>query len=222
MRTTYQRILAMFIIVAMLAPGLAAQQEIVSAIKNDLVARQVNLTGPCGAFEITKRVAWALRAQGVGLLDKPGGNNCQGYSVDYLVFPDGSGRDILGDGGGENIPQWGGEPSEAPGTFTGRWRAPFDPGDAALPPGPAPVPQPPAPSPIVPALTLLQQTLNEFRQESHEETIKAEEERRAQRQFRSDVGVEWGKITKWIAVIGGSVLAGGGISKLLGGSDPAK
>lgn len=112
------------------ATAASAQVEIVSAVKNDLVARHVSLNGPCGAFEITKRVAWALRSQGYGLLSKPGGNNCQGYSVDYLTLADGSGYDILGDGGGENIPQFG--QSEAPGSLLGRWVVPFDPMDAPI------------------------------------------------------------------------------------------
>jgi hypothetical protein len=120
-----------------------AQVEVVSAVKNDLVARGVSLVGPCGAFEITKRVAWVLKAQGIGLLSKPQGNNCQGYSVDFLTRQDGSGLDILGDGGGDNTPTW--HDSEPPGALSGRWREPFDPGDTPAPP---PVVNPPAP-PIV-------------------------------------------------------------------------
>lgn len=202
----------------LLSPGVFAQQEIVSAIKNDLVARHVSLTGPCGAFEITKRVAWALRSQGVGLLDKPGGNNCQGYSVDYLVFPDMSGRDILGDGGGENIPQWSGDPNEPPGTFAGRWRAAFDPGDAPAPP---PVVTPPVPPPsegtILPIVTETRDLLKAHEAAEAVERAKAEE-------FRQRVGIAWGQVSKWAAVIGGSILAGGGISRLLNPpkTDPAK
>jgi hypothetical protein len=107
-----------------------AQVEVVSAVKNDLVARGVSLVGPCGAFEITKRVAWVLKAQGIGLLSKPQGNNCQGYSVDFLTRQDGSGLDILGDGGGDNTPTW--HDAEPPGALSGRWREPFDPGDGAI------------------------------------------------------------------------------------------
>ncbi len=112
------------------------QSEIVAAVKNDLIARHVNLEGGCGAFEITKRVAWVLRAQGVGLMEKSGGNNCQGYSTDWLVFLDFSGRDILTDSGGENGPAWSPEPNDPPGTYAGRWRAPFDPGDVVVVPPP--------------------------------------------------------------------------------------
>lgn len=143
----------------------SAQVELVASIKADLVARGVNLAGSCGALEITKRVAWALRSQGVGLLDKPNGNNCQGYSVDYLVFPDMSGRDILGDGGGDNVPEWDAEPNEPPGTFAGRWRAPIDPADTGIP-----VP-PPVPPVIVtvpsesPRLAIIEQAVAEIRQQ---------------------------------------------------------
>ena len=35
--------------------------ELIASIKADLVARGVSLTGPCGAFEITKRLALAHR-----------------------------------------------------------------------------------------------------------------------------------------------------------------
>lgn len=171
-----------------------AQVEVVQAVKNDLVSRHINLSGPCGAFEITKRVAWILRAQGVGLLDKPGGNNCQGYSVDYVVFPDMSGRDILGDGGGENIPQWSGEPNEPAGAFAGRWRAPFDPGDTITPapsPSPTPAPQPPPAS----NLDLLPVILAELRMHEAEENL----ERVKAEAFRQAVGNEYAKFGKFVA-----------------------
>jgi hypothetical protein len=121
-----------------------AQSSVVADVKAALVARGVPLSGPCGAFQISKRVAWQLRGTGIGLLSKPEGNNCEGYSVDFLTYPDGSGLDILGDSGGANVPGW--ELSEPPGTLTGRWRPPFDPGDTVVPlPVPvSPVVTPPA------------------------------------------------------------------------------
>jgi len=82
------------------------QTSLVAQIKADLVSRGVDLTGPCGAFEITKRVAWALRNDQAGLLSKPSGNNCQGYSTDIIIYPDGYNYDILGSGGEANTPQW--------------------------------------------------------------------------------------------------------------------
>jgi hypothetical protein len=65
------------------------------------------------AFEVTKRVAWALRAQGGGLLIKNGGENIvswQGYSFSAgrVCFPDGHIYKIISDvgPGGANGPQW--------------------------------------------------------------------------------------------------------------------
>ncbi len=65
--------------------------------------------GPSGAlaFEVTKRVAWALRGQGAGLLLKPGGDAIitwkgQSFSISRVCFPDGHiWKDITdaGDGG---------------------------------------------------------------------------------------------------------------------------
>jgi len=106
-------------------PVPAMSAAYVAAVKAQLEAAGVNLIGPCGAFQITKRVAWGLRGAGVGLVSKPGGNHCDGYSVDYLCFQNGHGVDILGDAGGENTPQWAGKPDE----FTGqdRWRSPVRP-----------------------------------------------------------------------------------------------
>ena len=167
------------------APALA-QVEIVQAVKNDLVSRGVDLSGPCGGFNITKRVAWILRAQGIGLLDKPSGNNCQGYSVDYLVFPDFSGRDILGDGGGENSPLWSVEPNEPAGTFVGRWRAAFDPGDTQAPPPTLP-PTPPVVVPPGTDTALLELIKAEL--EMHEALEAAEREK--QEAFRQAVGHEY-------------------------------
>lgn len=155
------------LILLLFSSAASAQVELVSAVKNDLVAQGVNLAGPCGAFEITKRVAWALRAQGVGLLDKSAGNNCHGYAVDYVVFPDGSGRDILGDGGGDNVPEWDAEPNEPPGTFAGRWRAPIDPAEGPITGTPVPPPVPPVivlPSES-PRLAVIEQAVAEIRQQ---------------------------------------------------------
>lgn len=122
--------------------------DIVREVKADLEARGFSLAGACGAFQITKRVAWRLRAEGVGLLSKPSGENCTGYAVGFIVYPNAAGYDILGDAGGDNGPQWSG-PDLDPGLI-GRWREPVDPGDApaqAPPPTPEPLPDP-APEPI--------------------------------------------------------------------------
>lgn len=97
----------------------------VRAIKAQLEAEGVDLSGPQGAFQITKRVAWGLRAFGVGLVHKPNGNQWDGYSVDYVCFRSGDGVDILGDAGGRNDGQWVFKPNEFAGTD--RWRAPVAP-----------------------------------------------------------------------------------------------
>ena len=123
--------------------------EVVKAVKAELEARGVNLSGPCGAFAIASRVAWRLRDTGIGLHHQDAGRtHCafQGgtYSPDFLVYPDGRGVDVLGDGGGANNPQW----AEKPGDAT-RWRAPGNP-DAGAPETPQPTPTPvPAPSPCL-------------------------------------------------------------------------
>jgi hypothetical protein len=100
--------------------------EYVAAVKAQLQAQGVNLSGPCGAFAITKRVAWGLRHLGCGLLSKPSGNNCEGFATDIVMFRDQGGQiiDILGDGGGNNTPSWGVTDTVDP----SRWRAPVDPG----------------------------------------------------------------------------------------------
>lgn len=87
---------------------------------------------------------------------------------------------------------------------------------AQLPtPGPG-VPDVPAPDL---SLRLLQETLNHFRQEFHEETVKAEAERAAQRQFREDDGIRWGKVAAFIARYGSTVVAALIGGKLLQGEE---
>ena len=102
----------------------------------------MNLTGPCGAFEITKRVAWALRGEGFGLVAKsPAQNGCNAnggrFAIDAIMLQDGQTFDILVSAGGEedanrnpiagtgNGPAWqvtGAAPRDA-------WRAPFEPAE---------------------------------------------------------------------------------------------
>jgi len=64
-------------------------------------------------FEVTKRVAWALRGEGAGLLIKNGGENIvswQGYSFSAgrICYPDGHIYKVLSDvgPGGANGPTW--------------------------------------------------------------------------------------------------------------------
>lgn len=118
--------------------------EIVRQTKAALEAAGEDLSGPCGAWKITQRVAWALRDSGAGLHHKPGGNNCQGYSVDVVIWPDGHYFDDLIDAGGANVPSW--QPHQGDAQF---WRPPVDPGDVPAPPDP-PDPPPDPPDPPVP------------------------------------------------------------------------
>lgn len=78
----------------------------VAAVIADLRARGISLAGPCGAFEITKRVAWQFRNRGAGTERKPGGTNCQGQSIDIIIFTDGQTVDMVGGAGSSNTPSW--------------------------------------------------------------------------------------------------------------------
>ena len=133
---------AVLLILLWLPTPAAAQPDVVAAVKADLVARGVSIVDACGAFQITARVAWRLRATGAGLLDKPNGTQCQGRAVDIIAYPGGGIVDILIDAGGANGPTWAlGEPVDA-----SRWRAPTDPGDGppvVVPPVVVPPYQPP-------------------------------------------------------------------------------
>lgn len=91
------------------APAPDMSRGYVQAVKDALIAEGVNLLGPCGAFAITKRVAWGLRGVGAGLLSKPSGNRCVvdgiGYATDIVCWPDRA-YDILSDGGATNGATW--------------------------------------------------------------------------------------------------------------------
>lgn len=95
----------------------------VAAVKAALEAAGINLIGPCGAFAITKRVAWGLRGAGAGLLSKPNGNNCDGFATDIVAFPDRA-YDILSDGGATNGPTWN---ETGVDDLASRWRPPVQP-----------------------------------------------------------------------------------------------
>jgi len=81
--------------------------------------------GDCGAFEVTKRVAWHFRNRGAGLEYKPGGRRCEDRSIDIVLFNDGRSVDILIGGGVDNGPAWQVEhPYEG---WQNYWRAPYNP-----------------------------------------------------------------------------------------------
>jgi hypothetical protein len=112
--------------------------DVVAKVKNDLAARGMDFTGPCGAFSITRRVAWALREEGAGLLQKTSGNNCEGCAVDVVFYRDGTWVDCLVNSETENRPAWQvGQDKLDP----GRWIAPTQ-MDPDVPPNPAPAPAP--------------------------------------------------------------------------------
>lgn len=77
----------------------------VSQAKSNLQTRGVNLSGACGAWEIVNEAA-KLIGNGAGLLRKASGNNCNGYSVDIIAFPDGYIYDVIIDSGNQNTPTW--------------------------------------------------------------------------------------------------------------------
>ena len=88
--------------------GIADHQKLVECIWD-----HIHPTDAPSAFEVTKRVAWALRGEGAGLLIKNGGENIaawQGYlfSVSRIVYPDGRLVKVIYDAGagGKNGPSW--------------------------------------------------------------------------------------------------------------------
>lgn len=81
-------------------------EAMVAAVIADLRARGISMNGDCGGFEITKRVAWAFRNRGAGLERKPAGRNCQGHSIDIVIFTDGQTVDMLIGAGADNGPTW--------------------------------------------------------------------------------------------------------------------
>jgi hypothetical protein len=146
---------SLVLVLILFASPLFAQNHegIVQSVKAQLVATGANLAGPCGAFEITKRVAWILRGEGAGLLHKnPGQNQCAGVGVDVVIYQDGRLFDILTDSGGANGPVWHQIESVSPSL----WRPPVDPGTGGnqpIPPPNVPIPPVVVPQPI-PSLDL--------------------------------------------------------------------
>ena len=88
--------------------GIADRQKLVECIWD-----HIHPTDHITAFEVTKRVAWALRGEGAGLLIKNGGENIaawQGhlFSSSRIVYPDGRLVKVIFDAGpgGANGPSW--------------------------------------------------------------------------------------------------------------------
>jgi hypothetical protein len=127
---------------------------VVAKAKSDLEAAGKDLSGPCGAFEITNLTVWRLQnvynQQNAGILEKHSGNNCRGYSVDVVVFKNGEWYDCLINAETENTPAWQSNPE--PIDDISRWSDPEDPditdgggngGEEPIPPNPIPVPPQP-------------------------------------------------------------------------------
>lgn len=109
---------------------------IVAQAKADLEAAGTTLTTPCGAFSIVELATWRMREEQAGLLEKPGGNNCRGFAVDIVVYPDGEIYDVLIAQTVKNIPAW-----QVPGAGVvdpSRYRPAHDPEFDAVPIPPTP------------------------------------------------------------------------------------
>lgn len=196
-------------------------RDVVERVRRELTAKGLIPAGivnpgnnerPCGVFEITKRVAWELRAEGAGLLSKPSGNNCNGYSMDWVVYPDGRGSDIAVGGEFDGVttdaaPAWSIEVIEDHGK---RWRPPIDPEDAPPPPPlPNPGTNPPTQgTPPVPPIDLSGLATKEdvLRIEAKLDVHEAREAA-----FREAVASRWARIAKFVgkygSIIGGAVAA---------------
>jgi hypothetical protein len=109
------------------------QSGVVAQVKADLTSQGFDFNGSCGAFEITKRVAWQLKDSGAGLLSKPSGNNCNGYAVAIIAYSDGYIYKILSDASedgfptGTNGPQWVPDSCGTDGTCSDRYRSAIQP-----------------------------------------------------------------------------------------------
>lgn len=154
--------------------------NVVAEVKGRLQSQGVDLSGACGAFQITNRVA--LELQGYKLLRKAGGNRAipqpgggcldgdhaggPGYATDYLISINEGfvGYDLLGDGGGENRPQWLGPEGGAEIIARNVNNAANPVGEPSPAPVPVPVPSPtpvpvPNPSPSVDYSRLLERII---------------------------------------------------------------
>lgn len=122
------------------------QTATVASVKSFLVGQGVNISGFCGAFEITRRVACAV---GAGLLTTTHTGQCNGIAAGIIAYPDDSEVDILGDEGGANNPQWGAGPNNPePAVHYTPASCPGDPPiytGSGTPPPPPPPPPPPGP-----------------------------------------------------------------------------
>lgn len=143
-------------------------QDTVQQIRDQVTGAGIDLNhgpGECGRFEITKRVAFALKNEGFGLIAKFSGQNLcadgslghteDGFAVDAIMDHDGVVIDILGT---NNVAQWFVQPTLANPDL---WRAPF-PVDVV--PTPTPEPTPPPTSDLEARVAALEQAALDFGQ----------------------------------------------------------
>jgi hypothetical protein len=110
-------------------PSDAEGAAMVAFVIADLQARGISILGDCGAFEITKRVAWNFRHRGAGLERKTAGRRCEDASIDIILWTGGRSIDILIGGGEVNGPAWQVEHPYA--GWEHYWIAPYDPDGGA-------------------------------------------------------------------------------------------
>lgn len=198
--------IALVLVILGYASPIAAQVELVSRVKDALVARGQTFTTNCDAFEITRRVAWALRGRGALLIGKtPAQNGCdfggQRFSHDAIAFINAPWRDVLRRAGppdNANLPAWNVTGSSAAPLYE-----PFDPGDVVLPPAepPPPVVVPPPISQPPPGLE--QQILDELRAHETAEAI----DRGEAQAFRENVKTVWESVGKPVLTFMGKYVA---------------
>lgn len=88
------------------------QTAVVAQAKADLIAAAIDLSGVCGSFQIVKLAVWRLKdipgQESISLIGK-GGTNCDGYSIDAIMYGDGTVWDMLinSDDGTNAEPNWG-------------------------------------------------------------------------------------------------------------------
>lgn len=106
--------------------------DVVAAAKAELEAQGVDLSTECGAHAITNLTALKLANEEAGCVERTIGTNCQGRSVDKLMYHDGTAFDILIASQERNQPAW--QPIER--LDPDLWLAPIP------KPGPSPEPEP--------------------------------------------------------------------------------
>lgn len=220
-----KRIFMSTLICLLMANAAFAQASLVAQVKDALILQGQTFTTNCDAFEITRRVAWLLRAEGAQLVGKTDAQNgcvfgTRKYSHDVIAFPTGW-RDILHSAGppaNVNEPAWDltGTSPDAP------LYAPFESGGVVVPPILPPVVTVPPP-PLEPSMCIVngvlfthpcsELILDELRKHEAAEAV----ERQQAAAFRAAVGTEYKKffvaISKYVLPAIGALFAGRAMAK---------